>query len=397
MGATFSSNKASKLEQWLVEGIKLKQPEKARRVLRQNGVTTLTELMLLCEPERDELVAAMKRADIVLGDRSKIRRAGAHSISEYIKQLQADGQFSVSDRSSPASSRRGSSAQVRRKSSLNSLPEAPPARQTSKNLKGAPNWWKEHDVKIIKLAKAQVKSGPSNTAYEWQSFRTHGWDKYQQALWKRRQEMLDARRFTRDPVLKREWLALVLEIDRTLEGKSGGEDVPVNEDYVWYTQRSEPSYVKALLQRRTEMLRCDLTQNPALQGEWVLLMRELEHALAPASERSRLASAQDSGMSSSPPGTPSNSDGQSRLLDNIEAWRLDIETATAAERPQSVCSALTDNSGIGRAASLASIYSGNPSDYQSDVDEFFSDCEHDESTIWPATKVEIPHQMLAVA
>lgn len=135
----------------------------------------------------------------------------------------------------------------------------------------------------------------------------------------------------------------------------------------------------------------------SVQGEWVLLMRELEHALAPASERSRLASAQDSGMTSSPPGTPSNLNGQSRLLDNIEAWRLDIETATAAERPQSVCSALTDNSGIGRAASLASIYSGNPSDYQSDVDEFFSDCEHDESTIWPATKVEIPHQMLAVA
>jgi hypothetical protein len=31
MGATFSSNKASKLEQWLVEGIKLKQPEKVLR------------------------------------------------------------------------------------------------------------------------------------------------------------------------------------------------------------------------------------------------------------------------------------------------------------------------------------------------------------------------------
>lgn len=75
--------------------------------------------------------------------------------------------------------------------------------------------------------------------------------------------MLDERKFTKDPELKTEWLALILEIDRTLDGT--GEVVPAREDYAWYSRRTEPNYVNALLERRTEMLRCDLTQTPSLQ------------------------------------------------------------------------------------------------------------------------------------
>lgn len=154
-------------------------------MLNENGVTTLTEFMLLCEPERDELVSAMQRAGVVLGDRSKIRRADPHSVGEYMKYVQVDG--ALSDRSSPAAS---PSRPNRKLSNVSSLGDAPPPRTTSKPIKGAPAWWKDHDTKIIKLAKAAQKNmGGESPSYEWLEVRGHGWEKYQAALWARRKEV----------------------------------------------------------------------------------------------------------------------------------------------------------------------------------------------------------------
>lgn len=106
-------------------------------------------------------------------------------------------------------------------------------------------------------------------------------------------------------------------------------------------------------------------------------MRELEFTLSPLGSRGG-ASLDDSGMSeisASPNKMGPTSEGQSLLLDNIEAWRQDIERVTAG-RPMSTCSAMSDRSNLDRAASLASFYSANySSDHQSDIDEFFSDSE----------------------
>jgi hypothetical protein len=76
-------------------------------------------------------------------------------------------------------------------------------------------------------------------------------------------QMLNEGKFTREKSLRAEWLALVLELDRTADGK--GETAAVNEDYAWYALRTEPSYVNTLLERRTEMLRLNLTETPSLQ------------------------------------------------------------------------------------------------------------------------------------
>eukprot|EP00038_Savillea_parva_P008870 m.179720 g.179720 ORF g.179720 m.179720 type:complete len:402 (-) comp14838_c0_seq1:251-1456(-) len=380
MGQHFSTGRKSQLERWLEQGVELKHPHKALRVLRLNGVTTLTELMLLCEPERDELVGAMQRAGIVLGDRSKIRRADPESIGEFMKRIEKEE--SSSERVSPALSsptkRMSRTPASTTSEDVNTGLTPPPARQTSRKIRGAPAWWKEHDKKIINLAKAASKrpSDGGEVTYEWQEMRSHGWEKYQRALWLRRSEMLDHGMFTRDAALKAEWLALVLEIDRTLDGKDAGDIVPVKADYVWYERRNEPTYVNALLERRTEMLRLDLTQTPTLQAEWVLLMRELEFTLSPAGNRLRIPSASldDSGIIEASDTTPvSAPEGQSLLLDNIEAWRKDIETATGG-RPLSVCSQMTDNSVLDRAASLASFYSATHGEHQSDHEDFFSDC-----------------------
>jgi len=56
--------------------------------------------------------------------------------------------------------------------------------------------------------------------------------------------------------MRKEWLALILELDATA-GQSGPTfKTPSNGDYPWFNQKGEDGYKKALLERRSGI--CDI-------------------------------------------------------------------------------------------------------------------------------------------
>jgi len=80
-----------------------------------------------------------------------------------------------------------------------------------------------------------------------------------------------------------EWLALTFALDSTVaptstsdSAKGGDAGTTPTHKYAWFQKKGKGEYAALLLQRRKEMLKLNLTHNPDLQIEWVVLVRELE-------------------------------------------------------------------------------------------------------------------------
>ena len=96
---------------------------------------------------------------------------------------------------------------------------------------------------------------------------------------------LRAKMFAMKPELRAEWLALIIEIDRSVENTRGRGAEPPSPKFDW-EKLPEGQRTAAMLNRRSELLAEDLTAKVELQSEWVLLMRRLE-----ATERRQQSSA----------------------------------------------------------------------------------------------------------
>lgn len=111
-------------------------------------------------------------------------------------------------------------------------------------------------------------------------------------LWRRRHEILEQGLST-DLPLQTEWLALILELDRSSDDKwqeaHGGDIVEsisskqeqnssnsqTKHQWSWLNLKGEAQAV-AMLKRRAQMLTMALTEDETLQHEWICLMRALE-------------------------------------------------------------------------------------------------------------------------
>jgi len=348
-------------QQYLRDGLGLRQHVRIYRILKKNGVSSVTELMLLCEPEREELLVKLNEAGICLGDRSKLKRAAPEAMSEWIRSR---GSFSSGSSDSIATykPKRHYSASDSGDSlgeSASSSPDRPGG--TVGTLAGAPAWWKEHDAKVLQLAKNEAqkqsrKHGEAAVLYPWQEQASLPHSEYQMVLWARRQEILESPEARMSCKLRGEWLALVLELDRVT---GDGAKVHNCVDYLWYKDRNEPSYTNTLLARRTEMLALNLTKQPLLQSEWVLLVRELERTLTAQPQPIKREATSDDVDTDGIADENLTDDAKSLLISQVEAWQRGIQDTLP--RSDSVCSFLTETT-ISRATSLASFYSAADSD-----------------------------------
>eukprot|EP00041_Stephanoeca_diplocostata_P023186 m.564869 g.564869 ORF g.564869 m.564869 type:complete len:553 (-) comp22237_c0_seq2:323-1981(-) len=300
-------NNRCDLPTFLADGVRVSNPSKVLSLMKRHGVSTLAEFMVLGATEKEELISELRAGGINLGDRSKLNRTTAESITAWI-----DCQVSQSAGSSPSkkigphdtladipSPTTNDNAKVAEKVAESGGPAA--TRIVSPNqlvgtLKGAPAWWNEHDKRIRQIARkvhlkdvVDTSASPTVSTYPWKRHDGCEWEAYQAVLWQRRAELLAMGDFARNSERRSEWLALVLELDATAGGdpeRNSSGDRPQMEDYSWYTREDlnddvgkRNAYVKVLLERRSKMLTLNLTKKKSLQTEWVLLMRELDTAL----------------------------------------------------------------------------------------------------------------------
>lgn len=344
MSGTTAKEDGQKMAEYLRDALGLSQTSKVHGLLRANGVLTLGEMIALCDTEREELYGELKAGGVVLGDRSKMRRATAESIAAWITMQQmatqaaaespqkrssltgkslafvsklfgstssekSTSETAVSDSGAPSSGANsdGDAAGGRPAPTPSTPPR--PTKGTG-TLQGSPAWWKGHDDKMRRLAMAMAGRPGSDGVvpsdghrYTWQQ--QNDSPDYHQLLWDRRAALLAAG-FAKDDGMRKEWLALILELDATA-GQSGPTfKTPSNGDYPWFNQKGEDGYKKTLLERRSQMLEMNLTQNPSLQSEWVLLMRELEATLQEQPQREQPAPSRPADTEHSHGSTSSN-------------------------------------------------------------------------------------------
>jgi len=372
---------------YLARALAVSAPTKIQVLMKKNGVNTLNEFIALCDQEREELYGELKIGGVVLGDRSKLRRATPDAVANW---LTMEPTITQKRKTSFISKLFGDSSDnniIRRSMS------------GTGTLDGSPAWWKEHDAKIKKMAVAIKVNQP---AYSWQQHSDN--DRYQQILWERREQIMK-QGFASDNLLRKEWLALVLELDAAIS-TSESTDKQL-QTYSWYSQKNLSSYKVALLQRRSELLKKNLTTSSSLQAEWVVLMRELEITLQEQWEAERdpkdtapntttnQENADDDDVvddddvdlmkmpiitvvqndTKAPPDVDEDGkDGTKSTGGRIQSWRNEV-AKTLLKKSDSMTSLLSDDgseftkSDMTRVASLASFY---------DCDEFFSGSEAEE-------------------
>eukprot|EP00040_Diaphanoeca_grandis_P023889 m.130560 g.130560 ORF g.130560 m.130560 type:complete len:406 (-) comp29485_c0_seq3:236-1453(-) len=401
-----SSNKEAQqqLHNYLDRALAVTAPTKIQIVMKKNGVVTLQEFISLCDQEREELYEELKNGGIVLGDRSKLRRATPEAVANYLTleatQINTKKKTSllsklfgdtnkeknienIADKESVASTpppKRKSSSGSTSTSTSKSVSRTPSGVKYVGSLEGSPAWWKSHDQKIKRMAQAIKVNQP---AYPWQGH--NDGEDYQQLLWIRREEIMQ-QGFASDETLRKEWLALVLELDAATI-TSNKQESKADPKYTWYSKKNDESYKMKLLERRSEMLRMNLTKSSDLQAEWVVLMRELEMTLQQQWEATKQTSkvptisiTQDSPIVvaqfvDADGDVPSNSIVPAHN-GRIQTWRNEV--AKTLRPSESVASLMSEDnseftkSDVTRVASLASFYSG------ADADEFFSGSEDEE-------------------
>lgn len=347
---------------YLTNALRVTDPKRIGQLMTKNGVGTLNEFIALCEQEREELYIELKDGGVVLGDRSKLRRATGEAIASWVTMDTLDRSraklkrptnrssfiskffsFGSGGAASTASDRSDSdrgtdtASQSSYGSVSTSLGPRPGATSPQRvnsatvgTLQGSPAWWKSHDEKMRKMAKAMVDR---DTAYSWEESKDS--PDYHQLLWDRRGELL-REGFADDANKRKEWLALILEIDATA-GQSGPTfKKPNNSDYSWFCERGSHSYTKTLLARRSEMLEMNLTKEPALQAEWVMLMRELEAALQTMPSLANASTTEDDGTASrvvtSRSTIPTNNSSE---LENVEDGKSSDHVTPPPDSPDS--------------------------------------------------------------
>lgn len=367
--------------------LQVTEPENIRSLMEKNGISNLNEFIALSDEEREELFVALKNGGVLLGDRSKLRRATADSIATWTTMYELDQNETQPAVLTPTSSMSSQAIEKNQKETLaskalglltkifswgdssddgnNSDTDFP---TYSKKISGSPAWWKDHDRRMRKLALAM---SDKSTKYLWQLQQTS--PDYHQMLWERRAELLKAD-FAKDEEMRKEWLALILELDRTAgqNGPTVDQQQSTPKDYPWYEHVGKDHYKYILLRRRTELLDMNLTKNTDLQAEWVLLVRELESTIQtpPRKKPTSLPKIEIDGdaqnmeevkelfkqkvaVSSNALTVPDVSER------SISRWR--DEVARNLETTESICSEMSNESefrkaDISRVASLASFY-----------------------------------------
>lgn len=199
--------------------------------MKRNGVSTLSEFMALCPTEKEELIVELRAGGVNLGDRSKLNRTTAESISAWVACQASPSTSSVSLQTSPSDTHASASVDISSSPTQDdansvqseagvpiTVPIAPPNKLVG-TLKGAPAWWNEHDKRIRQIARkvhlqdaVDISASPTLATYPWKRHDGCEWEAYQSVLWQRRAELLALGDFARNIDRRSEWYCVFVDV-----------------------------------------------------------------------------------------------------------------------------------------------------------------------------------------
>lgn len=357
--------------------LKLANSKKSASVCKKNGVISPNDFAGLTEYELVELFETLKAAGIVLGDRSKLRKASAEDVTKWRAALEA--------KRKPIKKVKSQKSSLQKEEEQGLLGSRPGVTGT---LKGAPAWWRTHDMKVRKMAIASTSK--SKGGYAWQNVDDVDDLLYTQGLWKRRGEILGLGKLKDNKERREEWLALTFALDQSIpnspsqpsspqsstqeDGDHDHPGTPKKPSYSWQSMRGETGFAAILLSRRKEMLKMDLTESQVLQFEWVELVRELEKLAyrSPVHGNLKPSESAGGGSGSGSNGGPSGAIARRRSKERSTAFLRDWSPPTPTSSPGSPRNPAisrilfsdtprkrdeSNYSDLSRAVSLASFYS----------------------------------------